>query len=46
VTDSRLADELIGELNLARYVRTIGGRVDARCRELLARLEQYRESIS
>lgn len=45
VIDSRLAEEIIGELNLARYVRTIGGRVDARCRELLARLERYRETI-
>ncbi|HSG64091.1 MAG TPA: hypothetical protein VLD39_03790 [Gammaproteobacteria bacterium] len=46
VTESRLAEELIGELNLARYIRTIGGRVDARCRELIARLERYRESLS
>ncbi len=42
---SPIAEELIGELNLARYIRNIGRRVDDRCRALIAELETYRELI-
>jgi Family of unknown function (DUF6090) len=45
VLASGLEDQLVGELNLARFVRNIGRRVDARCRELIARLEVYGKTI-
>jgi hypothetical protein len=45
VLASPLRGELIGELNLARYIRNIGRRMDSRCRDLIAQLEAYRDAI-
>ena len=46
VLGSELGDQLTGEINLARYIRNIGARIESRCRELIAQLETYREEIT
>lgn len=46
VLASGLGAELTGELNLARFVRNIGRRMDDRGRDLIAALETYRASIN
>jgi hypothetical protein len=45
VLDSRIGEQLNGELNLARYIRNMGRRMDNRCRDLIGQLEAYRVSI-
>jgi len=45
VLASPLEGQLVGEINLARYIRNISRRVDARCRELKEQLEGYRATI-
>jgi hypothetical protein len=45
VLASGIEQQLTGELNVARFVRNIGHRVEVRCRDLIARLEAYGETI-
>lgn len=45
VRGSTLGDQLVGELNLARYIRNIGRRMQTRCQDLINRLETYRAEI-
>jgi hypothetical protein len=42
---SPIEGQLVGELNLARYLRNVGQRVQSRCRDLISELEAYREVI-
>jgi hypothetical protein len=46
VLNSEIGTELIGELNLARYIRNVGQRVGDRCSALIAALEQYRDAAN
>jgi hypothetical protein len=45
VLASPIRGQVNGELNLARYIRNIGRRMDARCAQLIAQLEAYRAQI-
>lgn len=45
VFNSSLKSHVTSELNLARFIRNLGGRLQERCAVLLDELEAYRETI-
>ena len=45
VFNSSLRSHVTAELNLARFIRTVTGRMQENCTELLDELDTYRETI-